>query len=157
MVIFSLNPLPCATLSALQGFPYLGRAVTFSQLRSVTLRKAKQWAPLLFSSVQFSHPVMSNSLWPHESQHARPPCWPWASFFKSLFYRSQGWPWPSSLARLASGLGSEAAAVADAGVSVFSLWLLVLSSGIEPLTQDQICPCFIEHYLVREICVGREV
>ena len=27
----------------------------------------------LFSSVQFSHSVMSDSLWPHESQHARPP------------------------------------------------------------------------------------
>ena len=26
------------------------------------------------SSVQFSHSVVSNSLWPHESQHARPPC-----------------------------------------------------------------------------------
>ena len=25
-------------------------------------------------SVQFSHSVMSNSLWPHESQHAMPPC-----------------------------------------------------------------------------------
>ena len=25
-------------------------------------------------SVQFSHSVMPNSLWPHESQHARPPC-----------------------------------------------------------------------------------
>ena len=28
----------------------------------------------LFSSVQFSCSVMSDSLWPHESQHARPPC-----------------------------------------------------------------------------------
>ena len=28
----------------------------------------------IFSSVQFSCSVMSNSLWPHESQHARPPC-----------------------------------------------------------------------------------
>ena len=28
----------------------------------------------LFSSVQFSHSVMFDSLWPHESQHARPPC-----------------------------------------------------------------------------------
>ena len=28
----------------------------------------------LISSVQFSHSVMSNSLRPHESQHARPPC-----------------------------------------------------------------------------------
>ena len=27
-----------------------------------------------FTSVQFSHSVMSDSLWPHESQHARPPC-----------------------------------------------------------------------------------
>ena len=27
-----------------------------------------------FSSVQFSRSDMSNSLWPHESQHARPPC-----------------------------------------------------------------------------------
>ena len=27
-----------------------------------------------FSSVQFSRSVMSDSLWPHESQHTRPPC-----------------------------------------------------------------------------------
>ena len=27
-----------------------------------------------FSSVQFSHSVMSDSLWPHESEHARPTC-----------------------------------------------------------------------------------
>ena len=27
-----------------------------------------------FSSVQFSHSVMSDSLWPHELQHAKPPC-----------------------------------------------------------------------------------
>ena len=29
---------------------------------------------VMFSSVQFSHSVMSNSLWPHELQHARPSC-----------------------------------------------------------------------------------
>ena len=29
---------------------------------------------MLFSSVQFSHSVVSNFLWPHELQHARPPC-----------------------------------------------------------------------------------
>ena len=28
----------------------------------------------MFSSVQFSRSVVSDSLWPHESQHARPPC-----------------------------------------------------------------------------------
>ena len=27
-----------------------------------------------FSSIQYSPSVVSNSLWPHESQHARPPC-----------------------------------------------------------------------------------
>ena len=41
------------------------------------------WAPSIcravwylssFSSVQFSHSVVSNSLRPHESQHTRPPC-----------------------------------------------------------------------------------
>ena len=30
--------------------------------------------PPQFSSVQFSHSVVSDSLRPHESQHARPPC-----------------------------------------------------------------------------------
>ena len=38
----------------------------------------KNWGKPLdhsgISSVQFSHSVMSNSLWPHESQHTRPPC-----------------------------------------------------------------------------------
>ena len=29
---------------------------------------------IIFSSVQFSRSVVSNSLRPHESQHARPPC-----------------------------------------------------------------------------------
>ena len=29
---------------------------------------------LLLSSVQLSHSVVSESLWPHELQHARPPC-----------------------------------------------------------------------------------
>ena len=29
---------------------------------------------ILFSSVQFSCSVVSDSLWPHESQHTRPPC-----------------------------------------------------------------------------------
>ena len=28
----------------------------------------------IFNSVQFSHSVVSDSLRPHESQHARPPC-----------------------------------------------------------------------------------
>ena len=31
-------------------------------------------SPLPISSVQFSRSVVSDSLWPHELQHARPPC-----------------------------------------------------------------------------------
>ena len=30
--------------------------------------------PVQFSSVQFRHSVLSNSLWPYEPQHTRPPC-----------------------------------------------------------------------------------
>ena len=46
----------------------------FSGLRS--WGRTHTWIPFsnLFSSGQFSHSVVSNSLWPHESQHARPPC-----------------------------------------------------------------------------------
>ena len=33
-----------------------------------------KWTISISSSVQFSHSVVSDSLWPHESQHARPPC-----------------------------------------------------------------------------------
>ena len=32
------------------------------------------WAPTMCPTLQFSHSVMSDSLRPHESQHARPPC-----------------------------------------------------------------------------------
>ena len=32
------------------------------------------WEASLWLSVQFSHSIISNSLPPHESQHARPPC-----------------------------------------------------------------------------------
>ena len=41
-------------------------------------RKSAQWSIqftiLGYSSVQFSRSVVSNSLWPHESQQVRPPC-----------------------------------------------------------------------------------
>ena len=49
------------------------------QIRLIKDRSVREGHGLLlyisqFSSVQFSHSVMSNSLWPHELQHARPPC-----------------------------------------------------------------------------------
>ena len=39
-----------------------------------TVKHRIQSARTMISSVQFSRSVMSDSLWPHESQHARPPC-----------------------------------------------------------------------------------
>ena len=38
--------------------------------KSLTLKRINFFT----SSVQFSRSVMSDSLWPHESQHTRPPC-----------------------------------------------------------------------------------
>ena len=40
----------------------------------LNIQKTKIMASGPISSVQFSRSVMSNSLRPHESQHARPPC-----------------------------------------------------------------------------------
>ena len=43
-------------------------------LKKVTELTLKESVEDRFSSVQFSHSVVSNSLRPHELQHARPPC-----------------------------------------------------------------------------------
>ena len=40
----------------------------------LNIQKMKIMAFVPISSVQFSHSVVSDSLRPHESQHARPPC-----------------------------------------------------------------------------------
>ena len=38
------------------------------------MRNKHYFLELQFSSVQFSRSVMSDSLWPHDLQHTRPPC-----------------------------------------------------------------------------------
>ena len=45
---------------------------TFQKLFLFFKMKHKSWS--LTTSVQFSHSVASDSLWPREPQHARPPC-----------------------------------------------------------------------------------
>ena len=45
-------------------------------------------------SVQFSRSVMSDSLWPHESQHARPPCPPPTPGVYSNSWPSSRWCHP---------------------------------------------------------------
>ena len=48
-----------------------------------------------FSSVHFSHSVVSDSLWPHESQHTRPPCPSPTPGVHSNSYPSSQWCHPS--------------------------------------------------------------
>ena len=50
---------------------------------------------LMLSSVQFSHWVMSNSLQPHELQHARPPCPSPSPEVHSNSYPSSRWCHPA--------------------------------------------------------------
>ena len=47
---------------------------TKNQRGSQAPESSKKSRTLNYSSVQFSHSVLSNSLWPHELQRARPPC-----------------------------------------------------------------------------------
>ena len=54
------------------------QSVSFPQLHSwkifPTNRQIESYLICFFASVQFSCSVVSDSLWSHESQHARPPC-----------------------------------------------------------------------------------
>ena len=60
----------------LQIFPTQGLNSCLLHWQVSSLQLAPPGKPNIpnFSSVQISRSVMSNSLWPHESQHARPPC-----------------------------------------------------------------------------------
>ena len=46
----------------------------FSQMGYHSIILSLSGLPRVISSIQFSRSVLSNSLWPHESQHARSPC-----------------------------------------------------------------------------------
>jgi len=54
--------------------PFRARKVIPKAYHRFCLTDLSKFLPSQFSSVQFSHSVVSDSLWPHESQHARPPC-----------------------------------------------------------------------------------
>ena len=71
-------PIHCSTREVL-AHPWLTLLPSLTQCSMSPGLHSTPWdlhsqGHLLNSSVQFSHSVMSNSLWPHESQHARPPC-----------------------------------------------------------------------------------
>ena len=50
------------------------RCSTSYVIREMQIEMRHHYTPIQFSSVQFSRSVVSDSLWPHESQHTRPPC-----------------------------------------------------------------------------------
>ena len=52
---------------------FIGR-YKLSKLTLEEIGKLNRYKNLIFSSVQFSRSVVSDSLRPHESQHTRPPC-----------------------------------------------------------------------------------
>ena len=54
----------------------LGEEWGLPKTKGPAVRGSPKWlkAGCIFQSVQFSHSVVSDSLWPHELQHARPPC-----------------------------------------------------------------------------------
>ena len=65
------------TVETVSDFIFLGSKITADgdcshEIKRRLLLGRKAMTNL--SSVQFSRLVVSNSLWPHESQHARPPC-----------------------------------------------------------------------------------
>ena len=59
----------------LKFFPDLLKQTSHSFFKNWCLKyKIIIYSNTQFSSVQFSRSVVYNSLWPHESQHTRPPC-----------------------------------------------------------------------------------
>ena len=53
---------------------HFGGGGTSARYFPLASRESSLECPEIFSSVQFSCSVVSDSLWPHEPQHARPPC-----------------------------------------------------------------------------------
>ena len=68
------------TVETMTDFIFLGSKITVDgdcsheMKKCLNLGKKVMTILVQFSSVQFSRSVVSNSLRPHESQHARPPC-----------------------------------------------------------------------------------
>ena len=58
----------------IQRFPFTDEETVAQEAKGTWPRSRSHNGPLGTDSVQFSRSVMSNSLRPHELQHARPPC-----------------------------------------------------------------------------------
>ena len=78
-LIWNQTVVPCLvlTVASWPAYLFLRRQAGWSGIPiSLRIFHSLLWSTQskVFSSVQFSHSVMSNSLWPHELQHDRPPC-----------------------------------------------------------------------------------
>ena len=73
---FSLCGLPLVHRDVAKTVFEVGKIIICGVMLGISLFWCKWALKIILSiiSVQFSHSVMSDSLQPHESQHARPPC-----------------------------------------------------------------------------------
>ena len=71
---FDLLAVPRTLESLLQHHSSKSSILQHSAFFMVQLSHPILYTVVQFSSVQFSHSVVSDSLQPHESQHTRPPC-----------------------------------------------------------------------------------
>ena len=77
---YSVVPCLVLTVASWPAYRFLMRQVRLvwyshlSEFSTVYCDPHSQCIYVCPSSVQFSRSVVSNSLWPHESQHTRPPC-----------------------------------------------------------------------------------
>ena len=64
----------CTDIHSINVHWWMARKITVMKTHHICSWSSWYSCCLHFTSVQFSHSAMSASLWPHESQHAWPPC-----------------------------------------------------------------------------------
>ena len=64
----------CPTVLGINDFSHFYFVDNVGKVSLFNLKHRINSSAVQFSSVQFSRSVVSDSLWPHESQHTRPPC-----------------------------------------------------------------------------------
>ena len=98
---------------------------------------------LQFSSVQFSHSVVSDSLWPHGSQHTRPPCPSPSPGVHSDSRPLSPWCHPAISPSVVSFFSCPQSLPASESFPM-SLWTVVLKTLESPLDCKEIQPVHSE-------------
>ena len=117
---------------------------------------------MIFSSVQFSRTVPSDSLWPHEMQHARPPC---PSPTLGVYPDSCPLSWWCHPTISSSVVPSLAAKNIINLISVLTIWwcscvessLMLLEEGVCQMRSlgKTLLPCFILYSKAKSACYSR--